>query len=160
MLDLSSCFLCLSFATEVDTSDFDLSFSDPPSIEVSGINVSSVSESVSLNCLAISGNPDNYTFSQWQHRWPAQSGNILRKVESTSIEKNRATLKLENATFQDSGYYKCLTSNGIGTPENKDYKAERDVFILIKGEFKDIHYNNLISVCGMYRQICPSGLAG
>lgn len=104
----------------------------PPSIEVSGENVSLVPETVSLNCNAINGNPDNYTFSRWQHRWPVKSGNILREIESTSVVHNEASLMLENPTFQDSGYYKCLVSNGIETPANKDYKAEKDMFVLIK----------------------------
>ena len=135
MFDLISCFCVFSFAIEVDKSHFNLSFSDPPSIDISGNNVSSASENVSLNCQAISGNPDNYSFSQWQHRWPAQSGNILRVVKSTIVEQNQATVKLEDVTYQDSGYYKCLVSNGIGTPANKDYQAEKDFVLLVKGEY-------------------------
>ena len=113
-----------------------INFSDPPSAVVRGENVTSLSESVSLDCLSINGNPDNYTFSLWQHRWPVQS-NILRELESTklNVENDKVTLKLENLSFQDSGYYKCSVSNGIGTPGNSDYMAEEEVFIFIKGEF-------------------------
>lgn len=104
---------------------------DPPSAVVSGENVTSLVESLSVDCLANSGNPNNYTFSPWQHRWPVQSS-ILRELESTNVDNNKATLKLENLTFQDSGYYKCSVSNGIGTPDNSDYRAEEELFILIK----------------------------
>ena len=107
---------------------------DPPSAVVSGENVTSLVESLSVDCLTNSGNPNNYTFSPWQHRWPVQSS-ILRELKSTNVDNNKATLKLENLTFQDSGYYKCSVSNGIGTADNSDYRAEEELFILIKGEF-------------------------
>ena len=106
---------------------------DPPSAVVSGENVTSLEESLSINCLANSGNPSNYTFSHWQHKWHSQT-NSLREIESTTIENNKAILQLENITFKDSGYYKCFVSNGIGTSSDNNYVATDEMFLFIKGK--------------------------
>ena len=110
-----------------------ISFVDPPSAVVNGQNVTSVADSLSIDCLATNGNPNNYTFSPWQHRWHDQN-NILREMASTNIENNKAILKLENLTFQDSGYYKCFVSNGIGILDDNEYMAADEVFLFIKGK--------------------------
>ena len=101
-------------------------------MSVSGENTTANSDALSLRCIASNGNPDNYTFSPWRHTWPSYS-KVLREIESTSANGNEATLKLENLTYQDSGVYTCLASNGVGILNNPDFLASQEIVIVVKG---------------------------
>ena len=78
------------------------------------------------------GNPENYSFYEWQHTWPSSS-NILRELGSTSIDNNKAILTLTHLTYRDTGQYKCRVSNGVDTVAKPHYVEEQDVYIFVKG---------------------------
>lgn len=70
-----------------------------------------------------SGNPDNYTFANWQH-WSAFKEHI-RNIQGTP----NGTLSIREPTnssrlYENDGIYKCKTSNGIYGPNGRLYQKE------------------------------------
>lgn len=73
-------------------------------------NTTYTADHVDVRCVP-NGVPDNYTYTSWTHTWPGHAVD-LRSFSGSDI------LRLENLTYEYSGYYTCKAGNGARYSRN------------------------------------------
>ena len=102
---------------------------DAPSISVSDVTYDQNEDTRTVACVPV-GNPQSYTFYEWQHR--SKYGVLIRELNGG--QNGVLTLPSFHVEdrYQDSGEYICTAGNGI---EGKDgnVKQTGSGYIIING---------------------------
>ena len=84
------------------------------------------------------GVPANYIYRVWLHNWPGH-WMYLRYFDGSE------SLRLDWLTYQDSGYYTCMVTNGVQASRNPGAGMGR-AYLLVEGTrpygFKNVKQHN------------------
>ena len=119
---------------------------DAPHVTVLAHNTTTAARSMPLRCLA-SGQPTTYTYISWEQRWPGHPSVVRTYAGSEN-------LTLVGLTYEHSGYYTCMVSNGVQFSRNPD-AGVGSTSIEVKGIrliFHNLHIYPY-TVYGMYYKV-------
>lgn len=120
--------------------------SDPPTVTVT---YKRVKQTIQLQCKP-SGEPENYTFDEWEHR--SEFNELIRRIKGT--HKGILALGQSNSRqHEDDGVYVCRASNGIPNSNDTIYQ-EGMVLITSTGYYMILKANLLVGMlCKYIRQV-------
>lgn len=120
--------------------------SDPPTVTVT---YKRVKQTIQLQCKP-RGEPDNYTFDEWEHR--SEFNELIRRIKGTP-QGILAIKQSKSRHHEDDGVYVCRAANGIPNSNDTIYQEGR-VVIESSGYYMFLKANLLLGLlCKCTRQV-------
>lgn len=106
-------------------------------IEHDSISFSENNQNLLVNCNA-SGNPNNFTFGEWNHT--SDVGTVIRHLNgSVEGRLNISSFTGTAKTYENGGVYVCNVSNGIPSTDGSLWRTGT-IEVIIKGTLEKSYF--------------------
>ncbi|KAL5020494.1 hypothetical protein ScPMuIL_003386 [Solemya velum] len=124
-----SCIAVNSYNSETKTVDVKVQY--PPDVSVTYTNVTENDIGMVITCDA-TGEPPTYNFSLWKHIGPDEHTEIRHLLGKQNGDQFTFTFN-DPITYEDSGYYTCIVSNGIKGRSQQIQQTQISGYFVVEG---------------------------
>ncbi|KAL5021749.1 hypothetical protein ScPMuIL_000904 [Solemya velum] len=118
----------------IETRTVDVEVQYPPDVSVTYTNVTKNDTGMVITC-EVTGEPPTYNFSPWKHIGPDEHTEI-RHLPGKQNGGQFALTFNDPITYEDSGYYTCIASNGIKGRSQQIKQTKMSGYFVVEGSPK------------------------